>query len=61
VTKDVPDYAVVAGNPAEIIRMRFDEETVRKLLRMRWWEETDGEIKKRAVSIPDVQEFIGRR
>ena len=61
VTKDVPDYAVVAGNPAEFIRMRFDEETVRELLRMRWWEETDGEIKKRAVSIPDVQEFIGRR
>lgn len=37
VTKDVPDYAIVGGNPAQVIRMRFDEEAVKRLLRIAWW------------------------
>lgn len=38
VTKDVPDYAVVGGNPAKIIKYRFNEETVEKLLASKWWD-----------------------
>lgn len=38
VTKDVPDYAIVGGNPAKIIRMRFDEKTVSRLLELKWWD-----------------------
>lgn len=38
VTKDVPPYAVVAGVPARILRMRFDESTVKRLIESRWWE-----------------------
>lgn len=34
----VPPYAVAAGNPARIIRMRFDEEIVNLLLRLKWWD-----------------------
>lgn len=37
VTKDVPDYAIVVGSPAHILRYRFDEETVKGLLRSKWW------------------------
>lgn len=37
VTKDVPPYAVVAGVPAKIIKYRFDEETIAKLLELQWW------------------------
>ncbi len=37
VTKDVPPYAIVGGNPARLIRYRFDEETIRKLLEIQWW------------------------
>lgn len=37
VTKDVPPYAIVAGNPARVVRMRFDESTVAALLRIGWW------------------------
>lgn len=33
----VPDYAVVAGNPARVIRMRFDAATIARLLVLRWW------------------------
>lgn len=38
VTKDVPDYAIVAGVPARIIKFRFDEPTIKRLLDVSWWE-----------------------
>ena len=37
VTGPVPDYAIVAGNPARIVRMRFDAATTERLLRIAWW------------------------
>jgi acetyltransferase-like isoleucine patch superfamily enzyme len=37
VTKDVPPYAIVGGVPAKLIRMRFDEELVGRLLHVQWW------------------------
>lgn len=37
VTKDVPPYAIVAGNPAKIIRYRFDEDTIGALQKLQWW------------------------
>lgn len=37
VTKDVPDYAIVAGVPARIIKYRFDESTIKRLLAVSWW------------------------
>lgn len=38
VTKDVPPYAIVAGNPATIVKYRFDERQVKKLLQIKWWD-----------------------
>ena len=38
VTKHVPPYTVVAGNPARAIRQRFDDEAVAQLLEMAWWD-----------------------
>jgi virginiamycin A acetyltransferase len=37
VTKDVPPYTIVGGNPAQPIRKRFDEETISCLLKLAWW------------------------
>lgn len=37
VASDVPDYAIVAGNPARIVRKRFDEPTIERLLAIAWW------------------------
>lgn len=37
VTKDVPDYAIVAGNPARVLRQRFPEPTAQRLKRLAWW------------------------
>lgn len=38
VTRDVPPYAIVAGNPARVVRLRFDEATIAALLATRWWD-----------------------
>lgn len=38
VTKDVPPFAMVAGNPARVVGMRFDDDTVDRLLRVAWWD-----------------------
>lgn len=46
VTKDVPPYAIVAGNPATVKKFRFEEEVVERLLRSRWWEKSPVLIKK---------------
>lgn len=38
VTKDVPPYTIVAGNPAKEIRRRFSEANIERLLELRWWD-----------------------
>lgn len=40
VTKDVPDFAIVGGNPAKLIRHRFSEEQQCRALESKWWEKT---------------------
>lgn len=37
VAKDIPDYAVVVGNPGQIIRYRFSRDTIAHLLEQKWW------------------------
>ena len=37
VTHDVPPYAVVVGVPAHVVKYRFDEKTIDKLLKLQWW------------------------
>lgn len=34
----IPDYAVVTGNPARVVQYRFDEDTIKALLDLRWWD-----------------------
>ncbi|MCL4640013.1 MAG: CatB-related O-acetyltransferase [Pseudosphingobacterium sp.] len=46
VTKDVPPYAIVAGNPAKIIGYRFDEITIQKLEESKWWERNRFDLEK---------------
>ncbi len=51
VASDVPPYAIVRGNPARVIRQRFDDETVAKLLDIRWWDWPLDRIEARRAAI----------
>jgi acetyltransferase-like isoleucine patch superfamily enzyme len=37
VVADIPPYAIAVGNPARVKRMRFDDKTIERLQRLRWW------------------------
>jgi virginiamycin A acetyltransferase len=45
VTKDVPDFAIVGGNPAKIIKYRFSKDTIKKIKAMQWWNKNIEELK----------------
>lgn len=48
VTKDVPPYSIVAGNPARVRKMRFDDDVIAELLRIKWWDWPIERIKEHA-------------
>jgi len=52
VVRDVPPYGVVGGNPARLLRMRFEPDTVEALRRIRWWDWDDSRIEK---AVPVLQ------
>lgn len=54
VTNNVEPYTIVAGNPACLIRKRFDDETIRKLLVMKWWDWPSEKIKRNVNNISDA-------
>lgn len=57
VTKNIPPYAVAGGVPARIIKMRFDQETIEKLLHSAWWTWPDAIIKKNLPAFAMPSQF----
>ena len=60
VTKDVPPYAIVAGNPGKIVKYRFTEEQIKDLLDISWWDWTESKIKEECMILwsSDINDFI---
>ena len=60
VTRDIPPYAIAAGTPARVIKMRFDKKTVDRLLTIRWWEWDDERIDRAAPLLlnTDIEAFL---
>lgn len=58
VTNDVEPYSIVGGNPARLIRKRFDEATITKLLKIAWWNWPIEKITKHAKAIATGDESL---
>lgn len=58
VTRNVPAYSIVAGNPARLIRYRFEEGVIRRLLSTRWWDLPDDELHRLGPYFNDVERFL---
>lgn len=58
VTKDVPDYAIFAGNPAKLIRYRFSKDIIDKLLKLEWWNMPAEKLKD--VIFNDIEKAIAQ-
>jgi hypothetical protein len=52
VTKDVPPYAIVAGNPARVIRERFPDRVAERMRRLAWWNWSHERLR---VALPDFR------
>jgi acetyltransferase-like isoleucine patch superfamily enzyme len=58
VSRDIPPYAIAVGNPVQIVKYRFPEETIKKLLDIKWWYLPEQELKNVEKYFYDVDEFI---
>ena len=60
VAKDIPPYAIAIGNPARVVRYRFNEETIQKLLAIAWWNWPDHKIEAAMSYLlsEDIDAFI---
>ena len=54
VVKDVPAYSIVAGNPAKVVKMRFDDTTIKRLLQIAWWDWDIEKINKNLKLITEL-------
>lgn len=58
VTKDVEPYQIVGGNPAKLIRYRFDNNTIDRLLKIKWWEWDHSTIEENIESFFEPTFFV---
>lgn len=58
VTRDVLPYAIVAGVPAKVIKYRFSEDVIERLLESKWWEQPDDIIKEAATEFKNPIRFL---
>lgn len=62
VARDVPPYAVVGGNPGRILKYRFSEDIIARLLQVKWWAWDEGRIEHAIPDLlaADIETFLGR-
>ena len=60
VTKDVEPYSIVAGVPAKIIRKRFDDDTILRLLQRKWWNDPFEWVSENYINYLNVEQLLSQ-
>ncbi len=58
VAKNIPPYAIAVGNPARVVKYRFDVETIKKFLAVKWWNWSLEKIADNRLLMGDVEKFL---
>ena len=58
VTKDVPPYAIVVGNPAKVVKYRFSPEIIERFLRSEWWNYDEHELIRLGIKTKTPVDFL---
>lgn len=59
VTKDLPPYVIAVGNPAKVLRYRFSNDIINRLLSSKWWLLNDENFRKKlAYKIQNIEQFL---
>ena len=58
VTKDIPPYAIAVGNPAKVIRYRFDQDTIDRLEDVAWWDWEYEKVKNALDDFNNIDQFL---
>ena len=61
VNSDIPPYAIAVGVPAKVIRYRFSQEIIEKMLQLKWWQWPDEEIREKIDKFYSIDEFIAKK
>ncbi len=60
VTKDIPSFEIWGGNPARCLKKRFDDLSIEKLSKIKWWEWEDNQIEQNALYFNNLNEFLNK-
>lgn len=62
ISKSIPPYCIAVGNPARIVKKRFTDDQIQKLLQIKWWDWSDNMIKENIPLIlsADIEFFLSK-
>jgi serine acetyltransferase len=60
VSKDIPPYAIAVGCPIRVIKYRFSQDYIDRLLKIRWWEFSEDKLKDVEKYFFDVESFVNK-
>lgn len=61
VTKDIPPYAIAVGVPARVVKCRFEDTIIRKLLDRQWWNDSDVKLQEVERNFWNVEAFLDEK
>jgi acetyltransferase-like isoleucine patch superfamily enzyme len=60
VSKNIPPYSIAVGSPIQIVKKRFDDDSINKLLKIKWWDWDEENLKKVEENFFDIPSFLNK-